>query len=169
MKRAELIAREILERFGNHVPVDVEAIAKSYNLSIRTQALEESVSGMLVIKDDGGLIGVNETHHPNRQRFTVAHELGHFLLHRHASNVFIDTGPIFFRDESSSDGSKLREIQANRFAAELLMPRRILVELLRSERFDPSDDAALRRMANRIGVSSQALLIRLTKLRLIDV
>ncbi len=69
-----------------------------------------------------------------RQRFTIAHELGHFFLHRASSTVFVDAAPIFFRDESSSNGSQREEIEANAFAAELLMPEDAIRQRLTYDR-----------------------------------
>lgn len=162
------VARQLLERFGEHLPIDIEAIVKAHGIVIRSQELEDSVSGMLVIKDGRTAIGLNENHHPNRQRFTLAHELGHFLLHRNVSNIFIDASTIFFRDGMSSDGSKTQEIDANAFAAELLMPEKQVREVINSQPLDAFDEGAVRRLAAQFGVSAQALTIRLTRLGLIN-
>ncbi len=162
------VARQLLERFGEHLPTDVEAIVKALGITIRAQELEDSVSGMLVIKDGRTTIGVNENHHPNRQRFTLAHELGHFLLHSNTSSIFIDASIIFFRDGTSSDGSKAQEIEANAFAAELLMPEKQLREFINNQPLDAFDEGAVRRLATQFGVSAQALTIRLTRLELIN-
>jgi Zn-dependent peptidase ImmA (M78 family) len=124
---------------------------------------------MLVVKGEHAIIGVNEAHHLNRQRFTLAHELGHFLLHHSASSVFIDASPVFFRDETSSDGSKLQEIEANTFAAELLMPEELLRKFINNQPLDAFDERAVRRLAAQFGVSAQALTIRLTRLGLINI
>ncbi len=167
-KKPEEVARQLLKHFGKNPPIDIESLLEAHNIVIRTQELEDSVSGMLVIKDDRAIIGVNEGHHLNRQRFTLAHELGHFLLHRGASSIFIDASTVFFRDITSSDGSKVQEIEANAFAAELLMPEKQLRDMIRNQPFDAFDEGAVRRLAAQFGVSAQALTIRLTKLGLIN-
>lgn len=161
-------ARQVLKRFGVNLPIDVEALIKEYGIAIRSQELEEAVSGILVIKEGRATIGVNENHHPNRQRFTLAHELGHFILHKSASSVFVDASTIFFRDGTSSDGSKIQEIEANAFAAELLMPEKQIREAINSQPLDAFDEGAVRRLAAQFEVSAQALTIRLTKLGLIN-
>ncbi len=166
--RAVERAKRTLEGFEDHLPIDVEAIIVAHNIAIRKRPLEETVSGMLVVKKDHATIGVNESHHPNRQRFTLAHELGHFLLHSNSSSVFIDASPIFFRDETSSEGSKLQEIEANAFAAELLMPENTLRRVINNQPLDAFDEGAVRRLAAQFGVSTQAITIRLTKLGLIN-
>jgi Zn-dependent peptidase ImmA (M78 family) len=149
------------------LPTDVESIAKEHNIQVRYEPLEDSVAGMLIVKDDYGVISVNAGHHPNRRRFTIAHELGHYLLHCNSSTVFLNTGSIFFRDERSSTSDEQEEIEANEFAVSLLMPEEILTSRFRSEPVDIHDDVGMRLLAMQFGVSVQALTIGLTRLRLI--
>ena len=67
------------------------------------------------------MIGVNEDHHSNRQRFSIAHEIAHFVLHH--GDTYIDKGyRVHFRDLESGSGTKREEMEANAFAAALLMP-----------------------------------------------
>ena len=164
----EEVARKLLNQFKLQPPIDIEALVKAHNIAIRTQELEDSISGMLVIKDGRVIIGVNEKHHPNRQRFTLAHELGHFLLHRGSSSIFVDASTVFFRDGISSDGSKAQEVEANAFAGELLMPEKLIREAINSRPIDAFDEGAVRRLATQFAVSAQALTIRLTRLGLIN-
>lgn len=162
---ARQLARDILAEGDYSVPVDVIDIAHKHGMTLRYQPLEASVSGVLVIKDGRPTIGINQTHHLNRQRFTIAHELGHYLLHRDTSSVFVDA--VYFRDEESSEGTKLQEIEANAFAAELLLPEVTLREQFGHQPIADADDALIRRLAARFEVSAQALTIRLTTLGLI--
>lgn len=167
-KRAVQTAESILADIGCRIPVDVGEIAEAHAVFVAEQDLEDSVSGVLVIKESKGVIGVNANHHPNRQRFTVAHELGHFLLHRDAGRVFVDRSPVFFRDGESSEGTSQQEIEANSFAAALLMPETELRKLLNDHPIDAFDEMSVRRLAARLGVSVQALTIRLTRLGLVS-
>ncbi|HLP88195.1 MAG TPA: ImmA/IrrE family metallo-endopeptidase [Nostocaceae cyanobacterium] len=164
-RKAKQAAKKILESFGDSLPINLDAILKAYNLSVRKEKLEDKTSGMLVIKDGYAIIGINANHHPNRQRFTIAHELGHFLLHQTVSNIFIDSSLVFLRDEKASEGTKRQEIEANTFAAELLMPELVLIEKAHNLPLD--DDQVVKKLADEFGVSVQALTIRLTKLGLI--
>jgi Zn-dependent peptidase ImmA (M78 family) len=161
-------ARDLIARTGLVIPFDVEAAAESLNLSVVQQDFESSVSAMLVVKDGHGVIGVNTNHHPNRRRFSVAHEIGHYLLHRDSASVFVDAAPVFFRDDTSSAGTAQQEVEANAFAAELLMPAATLRERLEQQSVDPYDDAAVHRLARAFGVSTQALTIKLVRLGLIS-
>src|SRR5438132_329346 len=132
-------AEEILRQTGTlRVPVDVELVA--YRLDLRTEAapLGENVSGLLVVEKGHGVIGYNVTQASVRQRFTIAHEIGHFILHRsnNPSDLFIDTHYIVYRrDAQSSTGENRREIEANRFAAALLMPTTLLKTEIQKQSF----------------------------------
>lgn len=168
-KKAEDEARKVLAEMNTRVPVDVESVAEYLGLSIVDEDLESSVSAMLVVKDGrGGVIGVNTNHHPNRKRFSLAHEIGHYLLHRKEATVFVDAAPVFFRDDTSSAGTERQEIEANAFAAELLIPADSLRESVEQQALDPYDDAAVQRLARAFGVSAQALTIKLVRLGLIS-
>jgi Zn-dependent peptidase ImmA (M78 family) len=157
----------VLARAGAGVPVDVAAIARSYNIDVRHRALEDSVSGMLLIKDgQAAIVGLNSSHHSNRQRFTLAHELGHLLMHGDNTKVFVDGSQLFFRDEASSEGTRTQEIEANAFASALLMPESALRRLVGDRPVDIHDEALMRRLAERFEVSVHALTIRLTRLGL---
>ncbi len=162
------VAQQLLDRGKYQIPIDVHQVASDLGLVVVEQDLEDQVSGLLVVKGKTGTIGVNANHHINRQRFTIAHECGHYLLHRDDTRVFIDAVPVFFRADAPVGASSSQEIDANNFAAALLMPKLKLQELLREQPVDAFDDVALRRLANLFGVSTQALTIRLTRLNLIS-
>lgn len=162
--QAEQAAQELLKRFGDEIPVDVSAIAEYYGASIRFGNFDDSVSGMVVLRQGQPLIGVNARHHPNRQRFTVAHELAHLILHKDIASFFLDEKSILFRDQVSSEGTSTLEIEANAFAAELLMPRARIQECVSMNPIDIFDDTVLKRLAARFGVSTQAFVIRLARL-----
>ena len=148
-------------------PVPVEKIAVSLGAQVRYSDLDEELSGMIYIGEEWPIIGVNSRHHPNRQRFTIAHEIAHLILHRKAliNKVHVDKRfPVLMRDATSATGTRLMEIEANRFAAELLMPSFLLDEMLRENGIDIDDDAPLNRWARRFHVSKQALEFRIRNL-----
>lgn len=159
-------AKDVLEQYPSGVPVDVVAIAKAFEIEVRLEALEDQVSGVLLVQADHPVIGVNAHHHPNRQRFSIAHELGHFVLHRDKEPFFIDAA-VFFRSEGATPETWAQEREANAFAAELLLPQHALEEIWRTEPIDVFDDVKLRSLANHFGVSTQALAIRLSELGLV--
>ena len=75
--------QSLLTRFAiRAAPVPVDRIAKGLGAQLRFSPLDEELSGMIYISATTPIIGVNSLHHPNRQRFTIAHEIGHLELHR---------------------------------------------------------------------------------------
>lgn len=168
MSRVERKARELFLRLGCEVPVNPYEVAEACGLEVVGRELEDSVSGMLILDGNRGAIGVNRSHHPNRQRFTIAHELGHYLLHAEVARVFIDGSGVFYRNPTSAEGTERQEIEANSFAAELLMPEAVLRERVGNHPVDGHDDVLIRKIADEFCVSSQALTIRLTRIQLIS-
>jgi Zn-dependent peptidase ImmA (M78 family) len=139
-------------------PVSVEEIAESLGLEVRYAPFDGDLSGALVRRKGETYIGVNSSDHPNRQRFTIAHELGHFVLHRGIS-IHVDKDFMVNRDGDSSQGVDPDEMEANRFAAELLMPTRFIVGDV--ERLRRVSQSALESLARRYRVSPHAMSIRL--------
>ena len=96
-------------------------------------------------------------HHRNRQRFTVAHELAHYLEHRPhiiGDGLTDDIGVLFRSNQSGVSFNMERE--ANRIAAEILMPEKLLEAAIES-----GDYKTKRQLADYFGVSEEALSIRL--------
>jgi Zn-dependent peptidase ImmA (M78 family) len=147
-------------------PVDVEAVAHKLGAEVVYGDLEDDMSGFLLREKKVITIAVNKLHHPNRQRFTIAHECGHLHLHAdQGDRLWVDKAytTVFFRDATSSTGDKLAEIQANQFAAGLLMPEVLLEEHLTQE----LSDIDIFRLALRFQVSEQAMTLRLVSLGLL--
>lgn len=159
-------AESLLQRCSiTDAPVPVESVALHLGLQIEPAKLGDDVSGVLVVADGRGVIGVNSDHSAVRQRFSVAHEIGHFVLHRDAQELFIDkTYFAAFRDGRSSTGEDRREREANGFAAALLMPARLVKEAVVHHRFDLGDEAALDALARMFQVSRQAMTFRVANL-----
>lgn len=164
-KRIEALVEELLQASNvTEPPVPVEAIAKQCGVQIHHQPLESDLSGFLYSHDQVSVIGVNTQHPKVRQRFTIAHELGHFLLHK-GSELYVDRAFQMKRNTLSSQGTDVHEIEANRFAAELLMPKNLIAQDLEQvEDLDLADEAAISKLARRYHVSAQALLFRLFRL-----
>lgn len=163
-------ATELLTSCGNiEAPVSLDVIAHRLGVSVDYTQLGEDVSGLLVVEEDRGVIGVNKEHAPVRQRFTLAHEIGHYLLHRQSSELFIDKKyNAIFRDTKSSKGEDRMEIQANQFAAALIMPKILLEERINKDELDLGDDSVIEELANEFGVSIQALVYRLSNLGIFE-
>lgn len=145
-------------------PVPIDRIANHYGAKIAKAPHQDGLSGFLVREGpNSAVIGVNKSHGKARQRFTIAHELGHLALHA-AERVHVDRSEVvFLRSPNSSRGVDPSEVEANLFAAELLMPIHFLendidlnqgVDLLDDEEF-------VKQLADRYEVSAQAMAIRL--------
>jgi Zn-dependent peptidase ImmA (M78 family) len=163
----ELVNRLLAEAYCESAPVDVEQIAKLRNAIVHRQSVEDNFSGYLFrnLQQASAVIGVNSNHHVNRQRFTIGHELGHFLLHA-GDKLHIDRQFVMMRrDQQSSEGTNPEEMEANLFAAELLMPERFLVEDIQHlGSLDLLDEERITRLARKYRVSQHAMTIRLTHL-----
>lgn len=167
----ESILKEVPHACSAQGAIDPYAIAASFGIDVRKVDLDDSLSGFLIHDESGKVfIGVNQADGERRQRFTVAHELGHYFLHDR-TEPFLD-GPtgkfrVMSRDELSKDGTDPREIEANLFAAELLMPtEKIRCDLESHGHFDLLDenDRFISDLAGKYMVSVRALTIRLERL-----
>jgi len=160
-------ARSLRERLKlMAIPVPVERIAKSLRAEIRLTPLDDELSGMIFMKGTLPVIGVNALHHPNRQRFTIAHEIGHLEMHRHLidGKVHVDKAfQVLRRDNASSTGTDALEIAANQFAAELLVPEDILVSLIGNRIIDIDDDRPIEELARKFKVSKKAMEYRVQR------
>lgn len=147
---------QIIAKYQVQAPVDVVAIAKDLGINVWKKSFPDSISGK-IFRDalnggsSGYSIAVNEGHSFVRQRFTVAHEIAHFLLHRPMleSGELVDDG--LYR---SGLGSK-EETAANRFAADILMPLPLIRKLMDAGIREPQS------LATRLQVSLAAIKIRL--------
>jgi len=156
---------ELLEEFNIAAPpVPVRKIARGCGARIVKISDDDDMDGFLYREKGDIVIGVNKDQAPVRQRFTIAHELGHLLLHENSA-VHIDRGfQVRLRNGLSAQGVNIDEMEANRFAAELLMPLDFLREDLESKFFDFAGDEGFYELSRRYGVSTQAITIRLNGL-----
>lgn len=128
----------IKDRYIHAVPVDVIGIAEELGIDVYESDFDNNKVSGYISKDDEGnpYICVNKNHSATRQSFTIAHEIGHFVLHEHILDnksivpSFYKLGEginncVMQRSELDVNSEEYRknEIQANQFAADLLMPR----------------------------------------------
>lgn len=149
---------QAIQQAQKTVPVDVDALAEAIGVKIRYKHLPKAISGELVRVGNGYEININNTDPRTRQRFTLAHELGHYALHRSLIGDGVNDDRAY-RTTTSADhynpkiGPK-QETEANRFAASLLMPWPLINQL--------SDEGrGLAELANMLNVSKHAISIRL--------
>lgn len=164
-------AAEALKGAGLYrLPVNVDGVAQALGIQVHYTPLEDDYSGLLVIRGGNAVAHINAKHSPNRQRFSLAHEIGHFVLHERGQtakdSAYVDKSMrLYHRADRTVDGQSARqEWQANLFAAELLMPEELLRSKVIDEGYDLEDEADVSRLAVVLRVSEQALSIRLTNL-----
>lgn len=171
MRHIELRASQLANKLNKSKGyVDVFDIAEKLGLQVSEHDLGDNVSGVLYIDKGKGVIGYNKKESEVRRRFTVAHEIGHFLLHRLENEVFVDKKVFvpLFRDDKSTTGEIKQEREANAFAAALLMPKERVVKELKNIEFDLGDDKddVISKLASNFKVSSQAMMYRISNLEL---
>jgi Zn-dependent peptidase ImmA (M78 family) len=148
------LASQLLEDSGFSgvypVPVDKIISSKGYQLKgIDRKYAPEGFSGL--VDHEKKLVVINSSHSSGRKRFTAAHELGHIVLHP-------DSDEVDYRISSSA--SEPKEVEANRFAAEILMPYEDFLNIY--SQYPGRIDS----VANYFGVSTAAVTIRAESLNL---
>jgi len=174
----EIKAQSLLEEAGYNgspVKIDIESFAKHHGFEIKeydfktNEINSDTISGALVVQNGIRTIGVNSTESNQRKRFTIAHELGHFFLnHGMKDGIKLDTYKLY-RNVDSAMGFKEEEIQANAFAAALLMPQNYLLnefERLANIYFD--NLKIIEELADRFFVSQISMSYRLNRLGLME-
>lgn len=172
LRQARDRAEQLLGECGiETAPVDVLRVARHLKIKIVVEHLDPDISGLLITDKAGTRICVNAAHHESRRRFTIAHEIGHFVLGHHfevGSRVHVDRSAAFVsaRTSRSSEGVDTNEIEANQFASALLIPLFLL-------KADPKvaggavTDFDVELLAAKFKVSEHSMTIRLTKLGII--
>lgn len=159
-REARQRAQQVLKMVGiQEPPVDVRKIAEFLGFTIIPFAFPDGVSGVTYIDGDIKSIGVNTNHAATRQRFSAAHEIGHFLLGHESyddKKVHVEDRPGFLNAHNR------QEQEANEFAAELLMPELFL------RRDTGVSHLEVPELAKRYEVSEQAMWIQLMDLKLAD-
>lgn len=162
-------AQDVRQATGfTSIPVDPARLATALGIEIKYERLSQDVSGALMRKGEKAVIAVNSEHSANRRTFTLAHEIGHFFLHQD-DPVFLDK-VVMHRNAVSSRGDDIKEIQANQFAASLLMPRDVL-ESAYEKLLETTNvrHEIVERLARQFSVSKHAMELRLVNLALIAV
>ena len=170
-KKSEDAALKLISEFKIHsAPVPVEDIIRNLELELFEYNLGDDVSGVLVITNQKGTIGYNPKDGYLRQRFTMAHELGHYILHnsKTSDDLFVDKDFLFkkFRHLNTyTPTEKKQEQEANAFAAALLMPTNFIEKEMESDEMASLREGALvSALANKFKVSEVAMSYRLANL-----
>jgi hypothetical protein len=156
--RVSDVEKQVIQPFLEEVPVKIASMARALGIEVKSATLRPRISGQLQRSSEspsGFRIRVNRHEAPARQRFTIAHELAHFLLHRDFIGEGIEDS-ILYR----STLSDARESEANRLGAQLLMPEKSVILALRELGGRATPEVA-KILAARYDVSEAAMSIRL--------
>lgn len=148
--------RQKLRPYTSNPPVDIRGCARELGLEIYAAPLGIGVSGVLVRDSkyntrSGFAIFVDSNEAIVRQRFTAAHEIGHYVLHREFIGDRIEDNYLL----RSQGLSNKQEREANRFAADLLMPMDVVEKEVSGQAIN------LDALAERFKVSRVAMAIQL--------
>ncbi|MGN1153687.1 MAG: ImmA/IrrE family metallo-endopeptidase [Candidatus Gastranaerophilaceae bacterium] len=163
VKRA---ADEIRADSGNRIPVPVVEIVKSLGFRLFAQELPRNIGGFIIVKDElkdtyktDKIISVNIHENPKRRRFTVAHELGHYLLD------FAENKSEFynaFEDDETAKDDKEKIINA--FAAMLLIPEDEFKEKYEDYKKDKSTYETIKQLSEYFLVPVKAIETRIKEI-----
>jgi len=158
--RIQAPEKEILDRYASQYPVKLGQLANELGVSIKVSSMNTGVSGQIMRDNDGYLIRVNRHEARERQRFTIAHELAHYFLHRSV----IDSSPDGIKDNVlyRSGAPERIEYEANRLAADIVMPLHLVEKVLKEEFDGVVTEATIESLAARFEVSKAAMEIRLS-------
>lgn len=171
----ESLTTDILRQNNAYsVPVNIEKIVAFYGIDIQPCDFGDDISGVLIDDGQKQTISYNSKNIPTRQKFTIAHEFGHYILEHKRNGLFIDNASqyltMIYRDEKSSTGEYLQEKEANAFAAAILMPKALVEREIKSiyleDNFKTEDLNLVGILADRFKVSLQAMSLRLLNLEL---
>jgi len=168
IQKAELEARRLIHEYNITIPpVPVADIARGLGLDVIGYDLGDGVSGTLVIEKGKGFIGYNPSHSKKRQRFTIAHEIGHYRLHYSENNLFVDRDFLvkFRGDNNYTPKEMIHEQQANAFGAALLMPEEFIRRELKKT-LKLGEVEVIESLARLFDVSVPAMTYRLNNLNL---
>lgn len=154
--------RQILDSYIFDVPVKLGQLARDLGVLVKVSKLRIGISGQITNENGNYIIRVNRHEARERQRFTIAHELAHFLLHQHIIDTSDDgiTDTVLYR----SGASEHVEYEANRLAADIVMPAELLECQLKEEFGGVVTDASIEGLAASFQVSKAAMEIRLSNI-----
>lgn len=157
LERLDAKSRQLVEAAQAQLPVKLSEIAAKLGINLIASTLPSGISGELRPENGQFIVKVNRHDSKGRQRFTVAHEIAHFLLHRDQIGGGI-ADDVLYRSGLSDH----REAEANKLAAEILMPRyQIKAKQKEFEANGITQEDMVTAMALAFGVSEPAMRIRL--------
>jgi len=159
-------ANSLLQKFGvAEPPIPVDELAESIGALIVRNNFDGSESGFTLRDGKRIIIGINTRTSRKRQRFSIAHEIGHVILHPLNTLIVDHSVRVDWRDDVSSLGTNRQEIDANAFAAALLMPQKMIIDRIKGSASQASSrDVLISELAGVFDVSTDAMGFRLINL-----
>lgn len=154
--QAQLVLTDYFDDKDYSYPIPIEEIAEANGLNVKYGKFQdETVSGILKKEDHVGSVYISATEPKYRQSFTIAHELGHFLIHADRE------GEILYRRDAINLTTEDQEVEseANLFAASILMPEEKFIEY-----WNVAKNESL--LGDYFGVSPTAVRLRVKNLEL---
>lgn len=170
VEKIETIATEIREMFGlKETPTQIANILNKVGFKIYSLEMDETLSGRIGIANEfkeilgsKKILQINSKDNRGHQRFTMAHELGHYIFDYDGHNRYANAYSLA-EDDVNSPG----EIRVNRFAAALLMPKNIFVDKYTARKTLGLDEVSIcKSLAEEFEVSETAVSKRIVELGL---
>lgn len=175
MKYTELYDLNFLEHFDskgydilddleldvpNDYQIKVEEIINSFNIKVKkSKTMEDNKSGCYDSRDN--VIYVNSSEIEQRQKFTLAHEFGHYILKKQNDVI---SNRLSSMDDYLTFEEKINEREVNSFASELLMPKK-LVEMALKKIDDNDERSIIHEISRRMNLSRSFVNFRLYNLK----
>lgn len=156
--------KDLIKSSQDGYRVDVVALAKKLNLPVYSLDLPSEQSGHIVNENGKIFIEVNRNHPPTRQRFTIAHEISHYLKH---DRILKREGQLDRKTEYSSIAELKREQEADENAADILMPKELVKQYAAEQdwnRLTKFNSDMINQTADTFRVSRAMALTRLREL-----
>lgn len=152
----------ILKEIGIHSPVDIDLKLVAFHLGAQVKAIPlNDCEGYIIGTNDRAIISINSNASETRQRFSLGHEIGHWVNDRGKNLTYrCDSNDMNIQSGPSNNFRAQKEIRANKFASQLLMPKHILEKHLR---LDEVNWAQVIHIADTFNVSYTAAAIRLVE------
>jgi len=164
--------KEKCPNFKYEAPIDVYKVLECLNIKLNKVEKFNDILGEIEVKNGEPIITINTFNHlyPEREKFTIAHELGHLCKHIAPNQIdkFVDTEETMKRNNNIWN---FREYEANKFAARLLIPVDLLKKEILSfmnERQIDNVNELIAHLAKKFEVSKQAMRYRLKNLGIIS-
>ncbi len=158
LRKSERTATELIDQFGIQSPEDIRLEDIAYALGIRVivSKLEKAAARLVRYADHAVVRISDQERNEGRMRFSLAHEIGHFLLHEKSGPLHQCTEQDMLTWESNVNP----EVEANVFASELLMPSQMIIPY---SQVSPVDLSRAQKICDDFSVSLTAACVRFVR------